>query len=113
LSYSSGESSSEYDETVAEFTPDEQIPPYGQPVALAISGIEDNLAPRYRDLLCSTFNYPLNSTMKSLPQESQDLADLTLMVDEEDILAREDRAPWDERKPLRRQQGMGCLPRVD
>lgn len=65
--------------------------------------------PMMSDVLCSTLSYPLSSTimMSSVVEEQ---ADLSLMIDEEKILMKENRKPWDEKRTLRRQSGSVRLP---
>ena len=62
-------------------------------------------------LLNSTCSYPLSSTIKTF-SESTDIKDLTLMIDEEQVLEREGRKPIDTKRSLRRQSGMLRLPGV-
>ena len=68
--------------------------------------------PTMSDLLCSTLRYPLNSTIvpSSISEQREETAELSLMMDEEHILIRESRKPWDEKRTLRRQSGMVRLP---
>lgn len=84
----------------------------GEELIDSMSMIEQDRAPR-SDCLHSTLRYPLSSTIRSMGESQYTTADdtLTLIVEaENDTLAREGRVPWEERKTLRRQDGMVRLP---
>ena len=84
----------------------------GEELIDSMSMIKQDRAP-LSDCLHSSLRYPLSSTIRSMGESQDTTADdtLTLIVEaENDSLAREGRVPWEERKTLRRQDGMVRLP---
>lgn len=80
--------------------------------SVSVINLEPDESPMTSDLLSSTLSYPLSSTMmiSCMEEQRDETVALSLMIDEEQILMREGRKLWDDKRTLRRQSGMVRLP---